>query len=60
MLVSYTKSATWITNILFSIGILLIACFGVAAFCYGLRVFETVVFPPDSFNNICLGLLFFA
>jgi hypothetical protein len=59
MLVSYTKLAIWIINILFSIGVLLLACFGVTAFCYGLRVFENVVFPPDSFINIFWGLLFF-
>ena len=52
MLVSYTKLAIWIVKILFSIGILLLACFCAAAFCYGLRVFENVVFPPDSFINI--------
>ena len=34
MLVSYTKLAIWIINILFSIGVLLLACFGVTAFCY--------------------------
>jgi hypothetical protein len=50
--------AIWIINILFSIGILWLAPFGVAAFCNGLRVFENVAFPPDSFIYICFGLLY--